>query len=123
MDVAIKTSYFNASDWVSIFTLVQTLKRECDILLIQEKAATILLPTYLRDPGGATLQIQLYHQGSKTLGSIMTYWEVINYLLGTYDSDEIVLADEADVTWCVQTDGMNEAVFEALSRKKELMYG
>lgn len=41
--------------------------------------------------------------------SLTTYCQVINYLLGTYASDEIVATAEADVTRSARTDRMTES--------------
>lgn len=40
--------------------------------------------------------------------------------MGTYDSDDIVAKDEADVTMCVTMYRMTESEFEALIWKKAL---
>lgn len=78
-----------------------------------------MLPKYLRDPARAKLQSRMSPQGYKAPGSLTTCCQLINNLLGTYASDEIVAMAEADVTKCVQKDCMTESEFEAFLWKKE----
>lgn len=94
VEVSLKTRYFNKLDPVTILPIFQTFRRESNILLIHKEATKWLLPKYLRDPTKETLQSRMSHQGSKTTGSVMTYYQLINNLLGTYASHDIVVIAE-----------------------------
>lgn len=123
LDVAMKSRYFTPAEAITILPFLQTFKRECDVLRIHEGAAMWLLPTYLRDPAKATLQSRMARRGTKAPGSLTTYSQVINNLLGTYAADDIVAMAEAEVTRCVQGDRMTSVEFEALLWKKALKCG
>lgn len=123
LHVAMKSRNFNASDLATMLTFLQTFKRECDIIPSHESAAVLLLPSYPREPTSTTFQSRINFQGSKDPRSLRTYCQVINQLMGTYASDDIVSIAESDVTRCAQTYHMAESELEALLCKKALRCG
>lgn len=49
-----------------------------------------LLTPFLRDPAGDTLTSRMAREGAKAPGSLMTYWQVVKTLRGTYEANDTV---------------------------------
>lgn len=79
--------------------------------------------TVSKGPREGELERGMPHQGPKTAVSVTTYCEVIQHLLGTYDSDEMYARIKADVTLFIHTEVIKEAKLEAMMWKKTLKRG
>lgn len=75
---------------------------------------------FLRDPGRSKLQNIMSGEGAKRSGSLTTYAQVINTLLGTYASNGIVSKAEAELKICVETEWIFEVKLSHCYRRKPL---
>lgn len=124
-EVEMRTRLFNGSDPITILTFLSSFRSSCDSIGVHEGAALWLFQYFLRDPAKASLTARLgrpHERGSKA-GKLTSYCQVVNHLLRTFATDDIIAEAEADLTRCVQTDKMTEAQFEALLWKKALRCG
>lgn len=95
-----KTSLFKPSRPISVLSVLDKLKTACDNNSIHKDAATWLFPHFVTEPAKAALPHRMtadkrnHQQGDK----LTTYCQVINYLLETFATDNIIAEAESDIT-------------------------
>jgi len=117
---------FHPTDPVAILSYLANFKTACDALGIHEGAAMWLIKAFMREPARSTLMMRLSTPetaGESKEGKLTTYSDVVNYLLHTYASDDVIAETEAGLRQFVQTPKMTEQDYATQLTLKVLRCG
>ena len=115
LDVQMKTHTFSGQDPIAVLGFLARFKMACDHNGISEGAAVWCFQFYLTGQAHALLQSRL-HGNTMAVDAeqrelLETYPEVVNYLLRTYATDEVISEAVGDVTSFRQSSNMTEEVY------------
>lgn len=91
---------FDPKDPIAILAFLSNFKTACDALGIQEATNMWLLKPLMREPPKSALNMHVSPLDSSFApkkGQITSYCGVVNYLLLTYASKDIIAKEEAEV--------------------------
>lgn len=101
LQVQMKTNIFDSFDPISIISFLSAFKLACDTNGVHEGAAMWLLHFFMKKPAAAALNSRISlpsksHRRHKE-GTLTTYCEVVNYLLETYATDDVIAETDAEI--------------------------
>lgn len=121
---------FNATDPIAILNFLPAFKTACDTNGIHEGAAIWIFHFSLRDPARVAPTARTVNKSSWTsnkssrdTSKLTTYCEVVQYLLRTYSTDDIIAEVEASLMRFTQGDRMNETDYAQALWTKALRCG
>ena len=126
MKVQLGQKQFDPADPVSILSYLSTFKTACDSIGVHEGAAVWLFSAYMKEPAKAALTMRIESNVKKSKpskGQLRTYSEIVNYLLKTYASDDVIAEAEEGLRHFVQAPGMTELDFATKLTLKVLRCG
>lgn len=100
MDVRMKTVTFRLSRHISLLLFPDKLKTVCDINRIDEGAAAWSLPHFIQKPAKNILSKQVTADIKKDRqqeGKPTMYFEVVNYLLEMYATNDVIAETEDEI--------------------------
>jgi len=86
-----KANFFDATDLISILSFLGNFKAACDSNDVHEGAAMWILPHFMKKPASVAVTSRLRlkkSEGRRSEGTLSSYCEVVNHLLGQYASDD-----------------------------------
>lgn len=100
MDVQMKNDLFKPSDLISVLLSLDDFKTLCDSKSIHEAATMWLLPNSIQKPAKLRLvhRVKAGKKNREQEGKLTTYWQILNYLLEMYSTDDLTTEGEAHTT-------------------------
>ena len=115
LDVQMKTHTFGGQDPITVLRFLARFKIACDHNGVSEGAAVWCFQFYLTGQAHALLQSRLHGNimvvDAEQRELLQTYPEVVNFLLRTYLTDEVISEAVGDVTSFRQSSNMTEEVY------------
>ena len=127
LDVEMKTHTFGGQDPIAVLGFLAQYKMACDRNGVSEGAAVWCFQFYLTGQAHALLQSRL-HGNTMAVDAeqrelLETYAEVVNFLLRTYATDEVISEAVGDVTSFRQSSNMTEEAYSNQLWDKALRCG
>ena len=122
-----KTHTFGGQDPIAVLRFLARFNLACDHNGVSEGAAVWCFQFYLTGQAHALLQSRLHVNTMAADGEqrelLDTYTEVVNFLLSTYATDEVISEAVGDVTSFLQSSNMTEEVYSNQLWDKALRCG
>lgn len=119
-----KTSPFDLFDPISIIAFLSAFKPACDTNGMHKGADMWLLHFFMKKQAAAALKLRIAllprSCRRRKEGALTTYWEVVNYLLDTYATDDVVAKTHARMGHYTQLQKKTPAEYADLLRTKVL---
>ena len=115
LEVQMKTHTFGGQDAIAVLGFLARFKMACDHNGFSEGAAVWCFQFYLTGQAHALLQSRQHRNTMAVVAEqrqlLETYAEVVNFLLRTYATDEVISEAVGDVTSFRQSSNMTEEVY------------
>ena len=129
MEVQLRSHFFDATDPISILAFLPQFKTACDTNGVHEGAETWLFQFFIKSPAKAALVARIRapnkakaKHGRKD-GILTSYVQVVNYLLRSYATDEVIDREDTKLHRFSQPDGMNETDYTHVLWENALRFG
>lgn len=100
MDVQMKYSVLKPSNPISIIAFLHNFQTACDSNGLHERAEIGLFPHFVEKQAKAALSYRMSTTESNTIdkeGILTTHWQVFNYVLEAYTTDDVIAEAESDI--------------------------
>lgn len=90
----LKETEFDESDPISVLAFLKEFRDACDSIGVHEGVAMWLFPHFMKKPASSSLSARLSSRKSKSSGlhdeRLSSYVEVVNFMLATYATDDVI---------------------------------